>query len=170
MTAPAPAPTRAKRPKRRRQPVFLRVTPEGAFVPADSYSRAVLREREYRAGLTVRAELSVARSQGFNRLVHAIGRLVVENIEGFEQLDAHAAIKRLQLESGLLCDEIACQLPGFGMVIQRVPASLSFSDTDETEFRAFARGICRHIAERYWPTLEAEQIEQMAELFIGEGS
>ena len=56
--------------------------------------------------------------------------------------------------------------PGYGMVIQFIPRSLSFEVMDEDEFNAAARGICRTIAERYWPTLSPEAIDEMAESFV----
>jgi hypothetical protein len=39
---------------------------------------------------------------------------------------------------------------------------------DEGEFHEAARAMCRFIAEKYWPDLTPEQVEQMAESFVEE--
>lgn len=157
----------ALRKPQKRERVFLRVI-KGALAPADNYAASVLRSRGYGVGDLLQADLTKPRSPKFNRLVHRIGQLVVENIEAFAGMDAHKAIKRLQIEGRVACEEIGIHLPGFGMVIQFIPRSLSFENMDEGEYREAARAICRLIAERYWPTLTPEQIEQMAESFVVE--
>lgn len=151
----------------KRERIYLRVQP-GALVPADPCAASQLRERRYMVGDMVIAELKKPRSPGFNRLVHRIGQLVVANIDAFTGIDAHRAIKRLQIEGKVACDEIGINVPGFGMVIQFIPRSLSFESMDETEYREAARGICRTIAERYWHGMSPDAIEQMAETMVGE--
>ena len=42
------------------------------------------REREYRAGDVVRCEIKKARNIKFHRLVHALGRLVSDQIDKFQ--------------------------------------------------------------------------------------
>jgi len=153
--------------KPQRERVFLRVI-KGGLVPADEYAASRLREKSYHVGDVVAVQISKLRNPKFNRLVHRIGQLVVANIEAFAGLDAHAAVKRLQIEGHVACDEIGVMVQNCGMVIQFIPRSLSFDTMDEGEFHEAARGICRTIVERYWPTLTAEQIEQMAESFVGE--
>lgn len=150
-----------------REKIFLRVD-KGMLIPADAFAAQQLRQRNYKIGDVIKADLTKLRNPKFNRLVHRIGQLCVANIEAFHGLEAHAAIKRLQLESGTQCDEIAIMLEGYGMVVQRVPRSLSFESLDDASFNQAARDICRHIAKRYWQTLTAEQIEEMAESFVEE--
>jgi hypothetical protein len=150
-----------------REKIFLRVA-KGTLVPADAYAEQQLRSRGYHIGDVIKADLTKLRNPKFNRLVHRIGQLVVANLEAFKGLDAHQACKRLQIEGRVACDEIGIMVQGFGMVIQFIPRSLSFETMDEAEFHDAARGICRTIAERYWKDLSAEQIEEMAESFVGE--
>ena len=150
-----------------REKIFLRIR-KGALVPADSFSASQLRARKYAMGDVIAADLSKRRNPKFNRLVHRIGSLAVANIEGFAGLDAHKAVKRLQIEGRVACDEIGILVQGYGMMIQFIPRSLSFEAMGEEEFHAAARGICRTIAERYWQTLTPEKIEEMAESFITE--
>ena len=151
----------------KRERIYLRVA-KGCLEPADECQRAKLRERGYRTGDLLAADLTKPRNPKFNRLVHQLGRLVVENIEAFAGLDAHKAIKRLQIEGKIACDEIGISVPGYGMVIQLIPRSLSFESMDEGEFHSAARGISRTIAERYWTNLTEEQILNMAELMVDE--
>jgi hypothetical protein len=141
---------------------------KGALIPADTYTESRLRERSYRIGDLLAAELTKPRNPKFNRLVHRIGQLVVANIDAFRGLDAHKAIKRIQIEGKVACEEIGIHVPGFGMLIQFIPRSLSFESMDEGEYHEAARGICRTISERYWPTMTAEQVEEMAESFVEE--
>jgi hypothetical protein len=56
----------------------------------------------------------------------------------------------------------------FGMVIQFVPRSLSFESMEEGEYKQAARGISRTIAERYWPDIDPERIEDMASCMVEE--
>ena len=150
-----------------REKIYFRID-KGALIPADGYAASVLRRRSFKIGDVVHADVTKIRNPKFNRLVHRIGKLVVANVAGFGDLDAHKAIKRLQLESGAGCEEIGILLPGFGIVTHRTPRSLSFAETDEGEYVEIARAICRHISERYWPELTPEQIEVMAESFVEE--
>ena len=151
----------------KRERIYLRVQ-KGALVPADSYATSKLRERGYAVNDLLAAELVKPRNPKFNRLVHRIGQLVVANIDAFAGIDAHQAIKRLQIEGKVACEEIGISVANYGMVIQLIPRSLSFESMDEGEYVQAARGICRTIAERYWPSLTEDAIAEMAESFVGE--
>lgn len=151
----------------KRERIYFRVA-KGALVPADSYAASVLRARGYAMNDLLAAELVKPRNPKFNRLVHRIGQLVVANIDAFAGLDAHQAIKRLQIEGKVACEEIGISVANYGMVIQLIPRSLSFESMDEGEYCQAARGICRTIAERYWPELDEDQIAEMAESFVEE--
>lgn len=151
-----------------REKIYFRVTEIG-LIPADRFAAGQWSSRNYRVGDILKVDATKLRNPKFNRLVHRIGQLVVANIDAFTGLDAHTAVKRLQIEGKVACDEIGIMVPGYGMIIQLIPRSLSFESMDEAEFNEAARGICRTIAERYWPTLSPEAIESMAESFVTEG-
>ena len=151
----------------KREKIYFRVE-KGMLVPADNYAASKLRERGYRMGDLLSAELTKPRNPKFNRLVHRIGQLVTANIDAFSGLDAHKAIKRLQIEGKVACDEIGISIAGYGMMMQLIPRSLSNESMDEGEYQQAARGICRTIAERYWPSLTEDAIAEMAESFVGE--
>ena len=151
----------------RPEKIMFRVE-KGALVPADRFSFEKLRARKYSTGDLVAVQLGKCRNPRFHRLAHALGTLVVENIEDFEGMNAHAALKRIQIESNTACDEIMLKIPGLGAVMQRIPRSLSFESMDEDEFKETVKGFCRHIAKQYWPDMQPEQIEKMAEVMVNE--
>lgn len=150
-----------------RQKVNLRVI-KGALVPADDEAREILRSRGFSTGDTVQADLVKVRNPKFNKLVHAIGRLCVDNLAQFDGLDGHGALKRLQLEGNIACDEKVIDYPTIGKCLVRMPRSLSFAEMDEGEFRVVARDMCRLIAERYWVEMTAEQVEDMLTMMVNE--
>lgn len=141
---------------------------KGGIQPADRYTAEKLRARKYNIGDIVAVEITKPRNPGFHGLAHHIGQLVVNNISEFENCDAHSALKRLQLEAGIACDEMMIRIPKLGAVIHRIPRSLSYESMGQEEFHEVVRAFCRHIAENYWPSLTPEKIEQMAESFVGE--
>ena len=151
----------------KRERIYLRVS-NGALVPADACATEQLRSRKLKLGQVVQVEVFKLRSQGFNRLAHRIGGLVASNIQAFEGMDAHKALKRLQIESGVACDEIGISVPGFGLCIQKLPRSFGFETMDEDEYRDSVKGICRYVSDRYWPTVSPEQVEAMAESWVEE--
>lgn len=163
----------------------------GALVPRFATDRRLMRDRGYRLGDDLRAELSKPRHLGQHRRAHLLGGLAVAQLEGFEGLDQHAAIKRLQRESGVCCEVeqidaapvvtailaaaetmlgaaaarmLQAVLPEIKQIDVLVPQSLAFDRMEQGEFELFYAGICQHLAERYWPDCDQQQIEQMAEL------
>ena len=139
---------------------------KGALEPANRVSAESLRARHYSIGDIVFVEIRKPRNPGFHRLAHVFGGMVSDNIEGFEGMGHHQVLKRLQIEANIACDEIAVIFPGVGPCVYRIPQSLSFESMDEVRFREVFKGLCQHVAERYWPTLTGEQIEEMAETMV----
>lgn len=135
---------------------------KGGFAPADDYTSKKLRERNYSIGEIVAGQITKPRNPKFWRLAHGLGTLVSENIQGFEGMDSHKVIKRLQREALIECDEFAFHVPGCGMVIQYIPRSLSFESMSEDVFSEVYSGICQWIVKTYWPTETTERIEEMA--------
>lgn len=144
--------------KRARRPVYLMVrrlvdpaTGEeiGALVPANAIDARLLRERKFVTGREVRAEMKQPRNVGFHRLAHAIGHLLVDNVDGFEAMTAHEALKRVQRESGVCCEEMEIDLGTLGRVPVKVPRSLAFDELSEDEFRVFFDGITQWIGDHY---------------------
>ena len=137
---------------------------KGGFQPADALAASKLRNRDYSLGDVVFCEIKKPRNPRFHRLAHALGQILVENIEAFEGLDGHSVLKRLQIESGVGCEEVAIYVPGVGQCLHRTPKSLSFESMDETQFNDVIRRLCNHVAKTYWPGMEPQEIERMAEI------
>jgi hypothetical protein len=144
--------------KRPRKPLYLRVerlirpdTGEevGALVPLTQWDQRAMRERKLSVGTEVRAELKKPRNVKFHRLGHAIGTLLVDNVEGFESLDAHAAFKRVQLESGVQCEEIEVTLPELGAVKIKQARSIAFDEMEEEDFTNLFEGVTHYIDQHY---------------------
>lgn len=177
-TAKADTPeARKKRHKRAGRPVYMvwrKVIDEQtgemrlALCAGSSIDQFLCRERGYRAGDEVRCEIKKPRNIKFHRLVHALGRLVSEQIDAFHGMDAHTTIKRLQLDSGVCCSYEAFDIPDLGRVTRLVPESISFDYMEEEVFKEFWKRICQHLIEKYWPGLTEEAIEQMTCLMPGE--
>lgn len=151
----------------KRERIYLRVE-KGALVPADRFAEDQLRARKLKVGQIVQGEIIKLRSHRFNNLSHRIGGLIADNIDAFSGMQAHQALKRLQIESGVACDEIGISVPGFGLCIQKLPRSFGFETMDEDEYRDSVKGICRYVSDRYWPTVSPEQVEAMAESWVEE--
>lgn len=146
------------RAKRARRPVYLTVkklvdpdTGElvGALVPAHDVDARLLRERNFHTGREVRAELKQPREGWQHRLIHKIGQLVVDNVEGWEQIQSHDAVKRLQRESGTCCEEIEIDVPGVGRLMVKQAESLSFDEMDQDRFQVLFDGITQHVGNSY---------------------
>lgn len=148
--------------KRARRPVYGTwtrvVIPETgeerlAWVAAHPIDSRLLRERGWKRGVECRAEFKRSRNVKFHRLGHAIGNLLVENVEAFRDMDGHDALKKVQADSGVCCDveKLVIDLGTFGRheVDRNIPRSLAFDELEEDEFAVFFNGICRFIDENY---------------------
>lgn len=134
-----------------------------AFVAASDADAALMAERGFKLNAKVRADLKQPRNERFNRLVHGLGRVLVQNIDRFAGMQAHAAIKELQAESGVYCDREEFDIPGLGRLSRQVPQSLSFDSMGEEAFQDFWRGCCAYLVATDWPTLTEERLTEMAE-------
>ena len=163
----------------------------GCLVPNHAIDQKILRDRKYRTNDVVRATLHHPRNSKFHRLVHQLGTVVRQNIDGFQDLDSHGVIKQLQRESGVCCDLVTINaspvvsailaaaesllgsvaarmlgsvLPEIQYIDVLTPQSLSYDCMDESDFRVLWSGICAHLIQRYWPQMTEDQITAMAEL------
>lgn len=142
------------RAKRARRPVYLMVrrlmdpaTGEsvGALVPDNDIDQRLLRDRRFVVGKEIRAELKQSRNPAFHRLVHAVGYLLVDHVDGFESMTAHDAVKEVQKRAGVLCDPMEIDLGRLDKVEVQIPRSIAFDEMDEGEFHEFFRGLTDYI-------------------------
>lgn len=141
---------------------------KGAIIPADQYTTNKLKLRNYSIGDVVSVQIAKPRNPKFHRLVHGLGALVVENIEGFEGMDSHKALKRLQREGMIECEETTFKVEGCGMVTQYVPRSLSFESMSEEVFAEVYKQICGVVVRMYWPKETTERVAEMAGLMVSQ--
>jgi len=170
--------------KRTRRPVHVTVmrlvVPETgeslmALVPDHPVDRRALRERGYGVGVQLRAELWHARNVRFFRLAHALGGFLADHVAGFEGLDQHEALKRLQERSGIGCAVEQFDVPGLGQLSRTVAESLNFASMDEGRWQVLWDGgtECAHnggwtgwLREHVFGGLDAisrEEVERMLE-------
>lgn len=200
MTAATAAPAAAKKSKPRPPPVSLLVREMidpatgkrmGALVPATDADRSMMRERAFKRNARVRAALTQPRNEKFNRMVHGLGKLLAQNIDRFSGKQAHAAVKALQLESGVYCVEsdidasalveavlsaaesvlgkaaaamLRAVLPSIKTVRLKEAQSLSFDSMSEEVFQDFWCKACAYLIATDWPTLDEDRLTEMAEL------
>lgn len=158
-----------KKPRKQPERIMFRVE-KGALVPASELALLALRQRGYKRGDVVSAELRQSRNPGFHNLAHALGQMLVENVEAFEGMDAHRVLKRLQWESGVGCEEMAANVPNVGLMTIRIPLSLSFETMDQGTFYGVYTGLCRHVRNTYWKGLPEGEVENMALMFTKEAA
>lgn len=107
----------------------------GALVPDHPIDRRSMKERKLFVGKMVRATLREDRNPMFWRKAHVLSAWLADNVEAFAGLDTHAALKKLQTDSGIGCETEEFDMPALGIRGTRTVAqSLNFSDMDEGEF------------------------------------
>lgn len=141
---------------------FLMTVGKGGFYPADAYVGRKLRERGYKIGDMVLASFKKPRNPGFHRLAHQIGALCCEQLDDFDGMEAHTALKKLQRDGNIECEAMTVEVPGLGELVIRIPQSLSYESMEETRFRKCMTDICAYIARKYWPDQSADEVERMA--------
>lgn len=150
---------------KRRKGILLRIE-KGALVPADAAALRELRERGYKVGDVLVADLVLPRNPEFNGLAHKLGALIAENIEAFDGMKAHDVLKRIQVEAGIECDETVTDVPGLGRMVFKQPRSLSFYSMDQGEFYGFTKQVCEYVAKTYWPSVPPARIARMADCMV----
>lgn len=140
----------------------------GCLIPADSYTQRRLRELGYKRGDLVFAEFFKPRNPLFHRLAHRLGDLCAKNLDAFAGMDAHDALKKLQLDAEVECEEARAIVPGLGVMQVLTPISLAFESMEEGRFQTFMRRVYAHIARRHWPDMSEEQIAVMVETYSPE--
>lgn len=157
------AETLKSKPKRKPEKLMMRVV-KGGLQPADGYTVERLRSKGFHVGDLVACTFHKTREYWQHKKAHVLGKLVAENLDGFAGMHAHDVLKRLQVESGVGCEEIGVIFPGIGPCQYRIPLSLSYDNMDQAEFDEVYSGFCQHIIGKYWPDMTEEQIEIMGKL------
>lgn len=148
-----------------------------ALVAAHPVDRRICKERKYRAGDEVRMDLKKSRNVKFHRLMHAIGQMLVDHVDGFQSLDGHSAIKRVQREAGVCCEEMTVDMGTLrfgdmevpiGERPVMVPESIAFDDMSQERFDELFKGVTDWIVSNYWPDMTPEAVTEMALMIEGD--
>ena len=154
----------SQRPKRRPEKIYLRVMQDGSLAPADPYAASRLRDMKYKSGDIVSALLSKLRKYSTYKNAHKIALLMIQSHDDFRYYaNAHDALKRLQIESGAACEEIKVRNRKGEWEHRRYPLSFSYDSLGEEVFEEAIKVMCRYLVDVYWPDMEPEDIEIMAE-------
>lgn len=120
-----------------------------AFVPDGPANKAICNARKYTAGSSVRMLIQKPRNGEFHKLAHAVGTVLHENVPGFEQLKAHAALKKVQQLAGVCCDIMMIDLGMLGVHPVKVPRSIAYDEMEDGEFHELFEGVTSYIDEHY---------------------
>jgi hypothetical protein len=134
-----------------------------AWVAAGPSDASILSERGYKLNTKVRAVMTQPRNPKFNSLVHGLGKILAQNIDRFAGKLSHDAIKALQLESGVYCDQESTEVPGLGLLIIKRPQSIAYDSMGDDEFKGFWSQCCAYLVVNDWPTLTEDRLTEMAE-------
>lgn len=97
--------------RRQRKGIPMRLM-KGAMVPADLSAVQQFRRRNIKVGDVVLVDIHKLRNPKFHRLVHRLGQLCVDQLDEFRNVDAHGAIKKIQLEADIHCRTMVVRADG----------------------------------------------------------
>lgn len=172
--------------KRARRTIYLEVrwvideeTGEriGALVPSTYWDRRTMKERRFSIGTLLRGDLARSRNVKFYRKAHVLGAWLADNVEGFEGLSQHDAVKKLQELSGIGCTEESFSMdlgPHLGNVVgtRKVAESLNFEDMDEGRWQELWEGgngeggWIGWLRREKWGLLSSDQVEDVEALLL----
>ena len=150
--------THQARAKRRREPLYLRVTPQGTFEPASALYAGMCRAKKFRVGDLVRAELTKPRYPKHHRLVMVLLQKVLNNQEHLLTIDQLLTIVKIKLGRAQTFTDTATARTYF------VPESIAFDAMDQGEFEVFWKDLCRLVARDYFPGMSPAQVAELAEM------
>jgi len=139
-----------------------------AFVAAAPIDRAVCKERGYRPGDLLLADLFKERNSRFYRLAHQLATFLRKNVDEFDGVrSSHQVLKTLQVDARVECDEVEEQIDlgtlGKHSFKRWIPRSLNFTDMDDTTFGLIWETLCDHVAVTYFPDWTPEQVAEATE-------
>lgn len=146
------------RAKRRREPVYLRVTPQGTFEPASALYSSMLRDKKFRVGDVVRAELTRPRYPKHHRLVMGLLQRVLENMDGLQTIEQLLSVIKVKLGRAQPLIDTAT-----GRTYWQLE-SIAFDAMDQGEFEVFWRDLCRLVSRDYFPGMPPERVAELAEM------
>src|SRR5574343_74856 len=130
----------------------------------DGVQRAAMKERGFKMGQRVACDIHPERCYSQWKQGHKLGTLLVLNVEGFENLDAHKALKKVQQDADIECEHEVFDLGALGKVTRAVPRSLAFDEMGQDVYDRVFKAMCKHIGETYFHGLDESEILAMIDL------
>jgi len=198
--APQAMPKKAGTKKRKRPRIYVEVREVidvktgrrcRGMLAMEDVQRHAMRERGFKIGQRVALDVHPEREYSQWKQSHRLGTLLVEHVEGFEGLDAHKAIKKVQLAAGIECDTVhidarpvvtailraaesvlgvaaakmlAAVLPEIATIPVNEPRSLSFDEMGADVYTRVFGALCRYVGETYFPQLDADAINDLIQV------
>lgn len=135
-----------------------------ALLAEDGVQRSAMKERGFKKGQRVAADIHPERCYQQWKKAHVLGMFMVQNIVDFEGLDAHGAIKKLQFDSDIECEHEAFDLGSLGQFSRKVAKSLSFDGMGQDVFNRVYSQLCDALSSKYFPGMGEAEIEEMIKL------
>lgn len=147
-----------KRAKRRKEPLYLRVTPQGTFEPASALYAGMCRARRYKVGDLVRADLTKPRFPKHHRLVMALLQRVLDNQDGLLTIDQLLTTVKIKLGRAQPFVDV-----GAGRTYW-VVESIAFDAMDQGSFEIFWSDLCKLVARDYFPGMAPDEVAELANM------
>jgi hypothetical protein len=134
------------------------------LVASNQGTRDEMKRRKFTRGTRLKVEMARPRNLPFWRKAHVLAELCIYNIEAFEGLDQHAALKKLQLSADAECEHLDFRLADGTTYRYREAKTLSFDSMDEGTFTQVYDRIVEHIKDRWFSEWSQEQMDALIEL------
>lgn len=173
MTNPDPKPKKAGTKAKKRPRIYLQVRPvidketgeeRLALVAEDGIQRAAMRERGFKRGQRVACDVHPERCYSQWKQTHKLGQLLILHVDGFEHMDAHKALKKIQQDGDIECEHEVFDLGALGKVTRAVPRSLSFDEMGQDVYNRVFKAMCHYIGQTYFSDMDADAVVQMVDL------
>lgn len=130
------------------------------FVPAYPLDRAAVRDRGIKINDLVMMDVFRDRNPRFWRKFHKLASFLADNVEELGGLQAHDALKKVQLDSRVWC-EVADFVLEDGQVLRHwVTKSLAFDVADDIVAEEVWNGIVDHVVKTYFPDWDRDQVAE----------
>lgn len=130
----------------------------------DDVQRAAMKERGFKKGMRVALDVHAERCYSQWMQTHKLGQLLVANVDGFESLDAHKALKKVQQAGDIECEHEAFDIPGLGKVTRSVARSLAFDEMGQDVYDRVFKALCQYIGATYFGGLDDVAVAEMIDL------
>jgi hypothetical protein len=134
------------------------------LVAANQLARDEMKRRKFTRGTRLQVEMKRPRNLPFWRKAHVLAGLCIENVDAFDGLDLHQALKKLQLNANVECDNLTFIAADGTKFRYRQARSLSFDNMDEGTFTVAYDRIVEYIKDRFFSEWDDDQMAELIQL------